>query len=381
MNISILTLPLHTNYGGLLQAFALQSFLSDMGHDVWHINRQFKKESWCIKYLSILKRGFLHFILNKDIPVRVWASKKEEEYIESEMIRFIKENIKHTECIISNKDFTRLKKYNFDAYFIGSDQVWRPEYTPSIGNYFLDFIAHAEKKVKRIAYAASFGVSHWLLDEVETNKMKELSGLFDFISVRETDGIDLCRKYLDKEAILMPDPTLLISKETYINMVEKDNVPTSPGNLMYYMLDNEPAKYNCIQMVADELKLHPFTIYPLSKFSESGKKDLELCRYPSVTSWLRGFMDAKYVITDSFHGTVFAILFNKPFLSIGNPERGLSRFVSLLDFLGLKERLILEPELLTIDIINKPINYDSVNKILSSERMRVKSTINNILNK
>jgi len=379
MKIGILTLPLHTNYGGLLQAYALQTALTKMGHEAWNVDRQFKAQPVWIKILSVIKRSILKVCLRKDIRVRIWPTAKEENLIAGEMDRFVNENIRSTERIDSLNGFSVLRKYGFDAWVVGSDQVWRQEYTPCISNYFLDFTGK-ENKMKRIAYAASFGVDYWGYTSEETAKLAELAKRFDFISVREKSGIALCKEHLGMEATHLPDPTLLLPKEEYIRLIEKDAIPESNGSLMYYMLDPSSTKSECVRLVAEELGLKPFTVFPSAGFAETGKDKIDLCIFPPVTKWLRGFMDASYVVTDSFHGTVFAIIFNKPFIAIGNAERGLSRFVSLLELFGLEDRLIIYPENLTKETIQAPIDFESVNARLKSERIRVTNLIEKILN-
>lgn len=91
-------------------------------------------------------------------------------------------------------------------------------------------------------------------------------------------------------------------------------------------------------------------------------KDFAKCRYPSVESWLQAFLGAGFVVTDSFHGTVFSILFNKPFIAIGNSGRGMARFESLLSQFGLEERLVKSPGEVSPALLQSQINWDSVNQ-------------------
>jgi exopolysaccharide biosynthesis predicted pyruvyltransferase EpsI len=98
-------------------------------------------------------------------------------------------------------------------------------------------------------------------------------------------------------------------------------------------------------------------------------KQIDDCVYPPVTQWLRAFMDAEFVVCDSFHGAVFSIIFNKPFLIIGNKKRGLTRFYSLLKLYGLEDRIITDNED-NLSVINKIIDWESVNSILNSMRKK-----------
>ena len=245
---------------------------------------------------------------------------------------------------------------------MGSDQVWRPLYSPCITNYFLDFLS-TDDKVKKVAYAASFGVDDWEFTEEETIVCRDLLKSFDGVSVREDSAVDLCAKYLDREdALHVLDPTMLLEKEDYIHLVEKENEPKSEGNLFCYVLDKSEEKDKIINAIAGEINAAPFTRMPkCPKTYENLKNRLEDCVFPTVTSWLRAFMDADMVVTDSFHGCVFSIIFNKPFWVIGNKGRGMARFNSLLSLYGLQNRLI-NSDCKPIDI-NAPIDWARINAV------------------
>lgn len=370
MKIGILTQPLKTNYGGLLQAYALQTVLKRMGHEVLTINL-FRKErpiQTIKKFLLIAKRLILHYISCKNEPIRTWLTTKEENLISRHTNRFIKENIRQTETIESKNIQYLINKYKFDAYIVGSDQVWRPKYSTCLSNYFLDFLDD-NNHAKRIAYSASFGVDNWEFTEGQTKQCSSLVKKFNAVSVREHSAINLCKEKLGIEVTLQLDPTLLLEKEDYIKLIEKDNIPKSEGNLMIYILDKNKNNDEIIQVVSKELNLSSFSVMPKSKLNEVDKYSIKDCIYPPVTEWIRGFMDAEFIITDSFHGTVFSIIFNKPFISIGNQERGITRFSTLLKFVGLENRLILSLDELTTEMIYESIDYIKINDIIKKKKM------------
>lgn len=167
----------------------------------------------------------------------------------------------------------------------------------------------------------------------------------------------------------MLDPTLLLEKEDYIKIVEEENEPKSDGSLFCYILDNNPTKELLIDKVSSELELLPFYVNigeSTNHYSESYiLSNIDRFINPSVTKWLRGFMDAEMVIADSFHAVAFSIVFNKPFWVVGNRMRGLSRFSSILEMFHLENRLI--DEKATTDSIkwDEPIDWLEVNKIRS----------------
>ena len=123
--------------------------------------------------------------------------------------------------------------------------------------------------------------------------------------------------------------------------------------------------------MSDEINLHPFQVLPKCQEETRTKKDVKRriddCVFPGVTTWLRAFMDAEMTIVDSFHGMVFSIIFNKPFWVIGNANRGMSRFTSLLKVFHLEDRLLDADKLQNVDI-NCPIDWSSVNFILQQKR-------------
>jgi len=378
MKIGILTQPLTTNYGGLLQAFALQMTLKRMGHEVWTIDRQEKRTSLLVRILSIVKRLICRILFHEKIVVRALPLKNEQNIIVQHTNRFINENISTTERIDSLRKLYFLNKYQFDVYVVGSDQVWRPNYSPCLTNYFLDFLDEKDE-VKRIAYAASFGEDNWTFSHEQTAYCKLLTDRFNAISVREDSAIELCKENFEVTAEHVLDPTMLLAKEDYIELVERDYILENKGNLMTYILDKSSEKGKVVQKVAKELNLVSFTVFPKNTFEEVGNKHVDDCIFPPVTEWIRGFMDAKYIVTDSFHGTVFSIIFNKPFILIGNVERGMSRFTSLLKLFGLEDRLILSLNELTLEKINNPIDFSQVNRIWDQERLHSLDFLNKAL--
>ena len=306
-----------------------------MGYEVKTIDYT-KDLSNHAKCLSLLKRMFLRLLCKSNLPLRGWTFRREDNLISQNTRDFIKKNIKTTQRLPLS-DMKRLNG-DFDAVVVGSDQVWRYKY---LGNSIKEFFFSSFLNVPiKIAYAASFGTDVWEMPSDVTNVCKELVKQFNGVSVREDSGIQLCKEFLSIDAVHVLDPTLLLSAEDYVSLVEKSNIPSHSGDLMTYILDKTIEKKQIIKNISESLKLTPIEVLPDKTFSEVGHKGLSQCIVPPIESWLRGFMDAKFVVTDSFHGTVFSIIFNKPFVVIGNADRGLSRMQSLLSLFGLEDRLI-----------------------------------------
>lgn len=329
--VAILTQPLGANYGGILQAFALQHVLREMGHQPITIDRRGSQDR--LRSMASLAKGGLLWITGKQRRIRRWPTPKESETICRHTNRFVSEHITRSVPI---KTTDQLRQYaeqeSFDAFVVGSDQVWRKAYSPCMPNFFLDFLPD-DSPAKRIAYAASFGVSEWEFTEEETQLYSRLAKHFDLISVREDSAVALCREHLGVEATHVLDPTMLVDRSVYEELAMSRYAHPSKGDLFCYILDRTPKKSRLIRETASEQGLMPFEILPREYRNLPPGADLSMVVMPPVEQWLRSFMDAKFVITDSFHGTVFSILFEKPCIVIQNSSRGNDRFQSLLKML------------------------------------------------
>lgn len=339
MRIGILTLPLHTNYGGILQAYALQTVLERMGHEVVVFDKILPEPSLPLwKCPFVYSKRLVNKLLGRkdNIVFLEQYVSKIKPIIQQNTNKFIKIYIHR----VSFKTFAQIPDADtFNAIIVGSDQVWRPIY---FGEDHIDdaFLAFARGwNIKRIVYAASFGVDKWEYSPVQTETCKSLLHNFDAISVREESGVKLCREFFECKAQLVLDPTMLLDKSDYVKIIKTSNVPKSKGNLLVYILDETPDKTALIKNIADKYNLKPFRV---GSNTEKIHAPLNERIQPPVEEWLRGFYDAEFVITDSFHACVFAILFEKQFVVIGNKKRGMSRFISLLSLFGLENRLIAE---------------------------------------
>ncbi len=374
MRIGVLTLPLHTNYGGILQAYAMQHVLKREGHNVVLLDRdRCPLPIWYLSPFVYCKRIFCKLFLRKNVSVfreiRVHNNRKRlRQHTNKFIIKYIKRKT-------FNK-FNELKSKEYDCLVVGSDQVWRPLYA----SFMLDGVQHAfldfakTWSVKRIAYAASFGTDEWEFSPKETSDCSVLSELFDFIGVRESSGIKNCKKYLNVDAHLVPDPTLLLEREDYIRLIQaKSGLKPSGGNLMVYILDQTEETCQFVDNISNRYHLIPFAA---NVRAEDTSLPIEKRVQPPVEQWLKAFLEAELIVTDSFHACVFSIIFNKPFLVIGNKKRGESRFISLLNMFGLNKRLVL-PNQADVDLT--PIDYTPINKQLEKLRAETKILFKTLL--
>lgn len=355
-HILILTQPLHINYGGLLQAFALQKTVKNLGFEATTNSVLLKTKQ------KITVKRIWKFCINKAKTVakvilghNVMTPEKYKT-ISRNTQRFI-DNFIQTERITKIAE-EQLAKY--DIVLVGSDQVFRKLYSP-VTEYFLNALKDRNDKVK-LTYAASFGIddlSEWTEEDIAI--CKTLAPKFKAVSVREDSGVEIFRNVFGTHAELVLDPTLLLEKEDYEKIIDEEDSAVKSKVLMCYVLDKSPEKTQIISQIVQKTGLDLLEVMPEEIFNKN-TKDIEKCVYPSVSKWIAGFRDADFVVTDSFHGTVFAIIFNKPFICIGNRERGLSRFTSLLKIFGLENRLIFSPEDFSDELL-EDIDYGKVNSV------------------
>lgn len=366
MRIGILTLPFNWNYGGIIQCFALQTVLQRMGHEVVILDRKFAYPSLGMVMLRLgsvvkcfvrryffgdksirLSNPFLH---NYYIKYPIWDS--------SANINFIHSNFKFTPSTTSSRALrSYVLRHQPDCIVVGSDQVWRECYCPCITDYFLGFLPSG-CKVRKIAYAASFGVQDSPISDRWLDECIRLAGRFDALSVREDSGVTLMREVFGLQAKHVLDPTMLLEREDYRLLVSKEDKVAASTGVLAYILDKTPEKKQIMDDVIGKLQL------PCRSFIPDAEK---VCVLPSVGQWLAAFDRAGFVITDSFHGCVFSILFRKNFIVILNKNRGADRFHSLLKQFGLQNRLIsgygdLEKR---AGELFKPIDYAAVEEKLS----------------
>ena len=358
MRIAILTQPLRTNFGGILQNYALQTVLKRMGHDPITVDYDcvYPQWRWIIGRIKSLVFKTPHHIQYPH-----YGRSGQEN-----LNRFIHEKITTTkpESTI-NKNV--LEKLNPDAILVGSDQVWSPLCNVPIkylGNMFLDF--WPDFSGKRVAYAASFGGCEWLYNAEQEKTCEALAKRFNAISVREASGVKLCKDHFGVAATHVLDPTLLLSADDYQSLIPVESQKTK--TLLAYVLDTSLEKITFLKQIAKKYSL---------ELKIKGAND-DISRDDSIEGWLSDIRDAEMVVTDSFHGSVFSILFHRPFFSIINKRRGAERFVSLLNKLGLTERLIYD--VATYESVDSTINWIEVDRLLAEERNKSLAFIRNALN-
>lgn len=362
MKIAILTHPLRVNYGGLLQAYALKSILEREGYDVFHLQLKGYQynvpNSFCIytkailKYLLYYKR---HISFHTLLPI----SRRTMQRIRINTDKFKKKlNIKYY------YRFDASLSKDYDIFIVGSDQVWRPGFTPNIYNYYLDFVS--SKDHKKIAYAASLGIDYWPYNAEETYKIRNLIKDFSFASVREFSAKELYKHNLSIELPVVIDPTLLLTMKDYQSLFHH-NSQSSKEYIAIYLLNEKKEKE--VISIFNETSYKLVNLMPNKRIKYKTEKFVDDAIYMSPEDWLSKIFHAKYVITDSFHGTVFSIIFNKQFIVLPHLTGGNSRINTLLQILNLEDRFSDNLKTKAImEILHRKIEYNIINKKIEELR-------------
>lgn len=333
MKIALLNLPLDNNFGGNLQRYALVIILQKLGHEVVHLYLERRRNIRCYKKPFVYCKRFLlkYIFQKKDIIIFSeykfnLEQRKKNSYIEA----FYNSYIPHTSKIYTISGIkNEFKKYAFNCIIVGSDQVWRKQMTSQIGlnNYFLNFIN--KKNIRKVAYGVSMGTSDISLTKEDKIELSHLYKLFYAVSVREQFMLNVFQKlgWENPKAKIVLDPTLLLKVEDYRIIFEGKSLDITTNKIFCYILDENESVKSIIKKKSLELQLE-FTITSLSN-------SLEV----TIEQWLNNIYQSSFVITDSYHGVVFSILFNKDFIFLGNKFRGNERIDSLFSMLEIDPNL------------------------------------------
>jgi hypothetical protein len=366
MKIGIVTYYRVANYGAMLQAYSLQKYLERMGHEVVfvkHARCSSERISLCRIFVSRNLAGLRAKIKNYVChPITDFA----KDYPQTEWCETI------DEVKIATKDC--------DAFIVGSDQMWNPLWCSGVmlPLVMLDFVADG---TIRLSYAASFGTKEWREDQnaVEAGRMLKK---FKAISVRENSGVELVEKLSGrKDAKCVLDPTLLQTSAFYRKIIDK-NVPCRKNGkkpyVFRYILDEwtDPNELDIALGVVKERLNIPNVETDRKKVT--GSVGL-ICRALGVKAkialpeWLEKIASSEFVFTNSFHGTAFAILFHKPFVSVlikGKMSGMNERALSLLKLVGLESRAVYSDELGKFAaLVGSSIKWDEVDSRLDQQRV------------
>lgn len=371
--LSIITLPLRGNYGGMLQAYALQETLKRLGYAPCIADTEEPAFSGP-RAMQAVARQCRYGKLMRFFGLRM----KGKHFRAYQFLMARDFTDRFTERVVLSGLAPEQRARFFAgvaACVVGSDQVWRSNYARGCGGLGFFFLkeAPAEVRARSISYAASFGTDTWGGNEAETAECRGLLRDFRAVSVREHSGTSLCREPLGRDdAVQMPDPTLLAEPADYERIMEAvderaEPLPARPF-VVDYILDSTSGKRRLIAAAAKAAAVQDTLALAHDR---RGRRDGSLHPY-SVGLWLRAISEGRLMVTDSFHGCVFSIIFNTPFICIPNGKRGTSRFESLLRTFGLESR-VLSADASPEDIARlaaTPIDWAKVNAGRAAERER-----------
>lgn len=364
MKIDIITLHRAENYGSVLQTFALQKKLEDLGHEIQILDYHPERYTNIGKLRRLKKQS-----KKLENPILLLAAKIliYPSYIRKNIVfnKFIKKYLNLTQySFMTNEEAKLLDIKDADAFCTGSDQVWNSHWNEGVEKaLYLDF---APKNKLIFSYAASIGLSNLPENEIEITK--NLLNKYEFISVRENTGIKILHDLGRTDAIQCLDPTLLLAKEEWSRYAS--NKYKRKKYILTYNLhhDSEIDKY-AIALSQE----YGIPIWNISYNWHDIIRKGHLCWCPSVESFLGLIKHAKFIVADSFHATVFSIIFERPFITI-TPEIASSRISSLLNMLGIGERNI--KFFKDISIMEKPIDYITVKQRLN---VKIHDSINYLI--
>lgn len=340
MKIALLTIWHIGNYGAEMQTYATVKALQSLGHNVEVVNIRLTD----VAHISLkgrIAKGISFFSPGERKMKSFWR-----------------------EYIPSTRRYRSLKQLQHnppeaDLYLVGSDQVWNPELTGDLAKvFFLDF---GKSNVLRASYASSFGTEQWTFPQIK-DEVKALLSSFGSISCREQSGVDLLKREFSLDATMVVDPTMLFN-----DYPELTGVVTENNNLVYYPLGKEEPITSYCKGLANRLGM---TAVNAQRTSQILRKIVWQRNSPQ--EWICDIAGARFVITPSFHGCVFSILYRRQFAVVIQNQKRATRIVNLLKSLGLENRVFSSfQEMDASKPWCQPIDYQKVN--LKLEHLRAAS--------
>lgn len=313
-------------------------------------------------YKAIENLGYTPIVL--DSIVSPWGVSK----------KYIDKHLRISSPFIAQEDYQAANSI-CDTFVLGSDyslNITAPHTVNNIEKFLMAFVDDGKRK---IAYAPSLGMPDVKNDLSTRYLYTVLLQRFNCISFREDSAVDLCKKYFDIDAYCVLDPVFLVNEEIYGDIASESSLRFNEKFLLAYILDPTPEKKELIKKAAQSLNLPYYIIIDCEGY-ESFQKDFtsedHLFEKPSFEDWLSCFIHSSYIITDSFHGTCFALILKKPFISLKN--RNTKRFDSLAKLLGYEFNSYNVQIFNSLEEVNnqkiyfKELNFLSFDKILTKQK-------------
>lgn len=364
----IITMHKVKNYGSALQAWALQETIQKMGLDVKIVDYLYPNQYYFshvpqtpVVRHSVLKKISLSKLSCYFKKKYLYKHKRQTALFQ----KFWQKNFLLTQPYSSPEEL-QSNPPKADFYITGSDQVWNPNTMYGDPVFFLDF---GDKETKRIAYAASFGSN--VIPPKYKNLYTRYLNAYNHIGIRERNGVDIVASLTGKSGSLVCDPTLLQTKEDYKVLADDSIVKVNRPYLLAYILDYaynpRPAIDIVIEKVSEKLGLH--VVYLLCGNTNGYKLGSTTFSGVGPNEFVSLFRNASFVVTSSFHGTVFSLIHEKPFYAVLPADKTDSRIASLLLTVGLLDRGIRANEEVVIgNSEDMSIDYSKINPALNELR-------------
>lgn len=339
--VGILTFHFVHNYGALLQAWALQTFLEQSGYDVQFINFRPREHSdrYSLKepFFKMLHPGWIRSFSKNFQRVRTGRT----------FDRFIYRNVRQTRCFLTHKKIAE-NPPAFDFYIAGSDQIWNDGITGKISTYYLDFVQSG----KKIAWAASLSDT---VSDFQRECFKRFLPVFSAVTLREKQHADFIADVSGKEISVVLDPVFLPDLQNWIAFSEKSRFKfQGKSYILVYCLGNQQAVTQEASRKAKQLSVPVYSIHPFNHPFPGADKTLCSTGPHEFVYLIR---NAACVVTDSFHATAFSVLFNTPLVTLP-PEGNAGRIHSLLEELQLSDSEQLETGTYTVVNLEKRVEAD-----------------------
>ena len=355
MKVSFITKHSVSNYGSILQTYATQEILKKLGCEPEIINymrydlRNNKLYNTLLKNQPKWNKNFLTRTIYRIIQMPNYI------LMDSKFKKFRKKMYDNTTILYGSNEELKKNPPRADVYCTGSDQIWGKNVNGKVDKaYFLDFVPEGSRC---ISYAASIGLDK--VSEEFEKQLQELLKKYQKIMVREESAVDILKRN-NIESTLVLDPTLLLDKEDWEKVSDKKK--NNKKYILIYQLHANKNFEKYAKEFSKKVGLPLIRVTPsINQISRCGK-----FKYlPTPGQFLRYFRDASYVITDSFHGTVFSIIFNRKFIDI-SPGETATRIKNILKLVDLEERLLKDYS--DFSLIDREIDWNKVNKILKEEK-------------
>lgn len=370
--IGLVTCYFHHNYGSMLQAYATEMIMQQMGLPFQTIA--------CKAPINYMQENKILYIVKKLLiadwkmrlgKMKIERAKKDNPMfaknweIRNKAFDQFAETFFHVSPYCKNREELSKMAENYSAFLVGSDQLWRTD-SVEHGYYTLEWVPD---HIRKIAYSTSIGVKEVPWFQVEKNK--RFMNRFDHIALREQSACDLVYKLTGRKVPVVLDPTLLFTGDQWLRIQQQE--PLTNGKYIFcYLLGDNPSQREFIKRVKEKTGYKIVALQQLDDYIPSDEGFADEAPYVGPREFLNYIRNAEYVFTDSFHCSVFSILYKKNFFTFSRFAEGAkqstnTRIDNLLHITGLEERRMTNDKTIE-EVVNFKRNFDGVDEKLNALR-------------